>query len=410
MPDAGPKTAATAIFEEFLKRCERLTFRSDTWKRFTPDPAAFVAPKDTSAQLELLRKQFGDEALMASRIAVQVDGQWRVHAGLRPGKVVVAFSRFGAPGLDILTRRGCVSGRLPILAAMEDAWTRGTLNAQEPIDRTVFVCFSMADVVVLRALGLAATLAGSPGWIRAAHLRAMQNERAPRLVAVGWRPCSLVTEAGPAFEQFCRHLANFDTYLGETLENWSAWRPSRAQMDGIRFVLAQGEPDDIRAVFLDVVAHYELRAVADGSIDSEARSVDANTTLEPWRRLRELRSTHPDDAALRAEAWLEFEQRVERDFVAPAFRAALAEPDPARRDLLLSVAELARLRHPLAARLADRLLELFRTPPQTWHTAFPACELAVLLTITNRALAVHRELHRGPDRQGGSAWRRWSQK
>lgn len=399
-------TDRSAIYASVLKSCGRFKF-IDHWRRFQPDVNAFLAPKDSAATLEALKSEFGEDALIASRVAIR-DNQGKCHlsAGLQPGRILVGFGRGErAERIDLLTAAGCLSGELPLLAAQNDNWTSAALAASADHKPTLFVAFSIGDVAALRALGLAATLACRPERVRPQKL-AFLNSSDIRVVVLGWSPLVLTRSVSTAFRDFCAHIAGLETHLNAMIGDWSVWRPDDSAVESIRFALRCGERDDVRDQFLDVVDHYRPSAVVDGSIDVRPPEDEPGSLEEAWGNLRQLPDRSGYDLLVGVDAWKEYERRLDGEIITPLMRAARAEPDLQRRDLLLATAEITRIRHHVAVRISNDLLQLPHAPEGAWRSQLPVREIQVLLALTGQSVALLRELQRGKEqgRGWGSRW------
>ena len=113
---------------------------------------------DSSALINRL-KQFGRQKLLAAGVWREQPGKSAPAWGFprnRPGAWCLGLTGEDGRCYEVLTSAGCLSRReLPLTAMLRDA----TCRRQAADSFSLFVTFSLADLVVLRALGLPATTA-----------------------------------------------------------------------------------------------------------------------------------------------------------------------------------------------------------------------------------------------------------
>lgn len=247
---------AAAIYTAVFEACSRIRFSDAPWSRFAPDCDVRIAPKDLETLLPSLCAAFDETALIASRVAVRAgSGALQLSPGLRSGQIVIALRSAGSEtAVDLLTSTGCLSGALPIAAAVRDLEARPELLLRVAADRKLFVAFDLADVAVLRALGFAAALASPPAQMHASRLGCVSSESAPYMVVVGWSPRRLNTGAPRGLVPFCAHLHGLLEYLQADIGFWSVWMPTEYEVQAIRFALTHGDANAVlskrRATFL----------------------------------------------------------------------------------------------------------------------------------------------------------------
>src|SRR3989304_4340391 len=106
-----------------------------------------------------LEKEFPAEDLLTSGVARQADGKLALSPDLmadEPGFIVLHNDAGDA--FDVATAGGCLYGGAPALRMHLDRATKQALQAPDCpwMYDLMFGCFSMADTVLLRSLGLAA--------------------------------------------------------------------------------------------------------------------------------------------------------------------------------------------------------------------------------------------------------------
>lgn len=197
--------AFAAIYDCVIADCSPYEF-SGWWSRLRADAAAYRGPTDSAALLERLQRAFPLDTLQRSGVvrlgpsgAPELDPE--LHG---PDSALLALRAAGSNAvLDLMTSRGCIARRsLPAIAILRDARTAQLLQHRS---RPLCVSFSLPDVVLLRALGVPATLGTGLERLRRAGLKAFCRifdlGRGPRalLSARGNRPDLLIAgESLPA--------------------------------------------------------------------------------------------------------------------------------------------------------------------------------------------------------------------
>lgn len=416
------QTPNPAIYAQLLQHCTRYAFPQRPWSRHRTDLDAFVAPEDSADTLQALRKQFGDEPLLESGVAVLApDGTLQLAPSLAAGQALVAFRKSdGSPPFTILTAEGCINGAIPVLAACKDVFTRQALHRVQ----NLYVAFSVHDVIALRAVGLPATLIGPIERLsRAALVRvgksavlrvpqaspatagprpapapptqpfsgsggepvepnngASAHEQPLQLVLLCWSPAALTADASPELRSVCEHLSEFYR-LCVDIGEWVAWPVSQDSLKSIRFALTHGTVPEIGEALVNELVVHDVYDIVVGTVDPERPEASQQAV---WSRMRQLR---PRRTAERAELWKQYEQLIERDYLQPLENLARAQEDPHERNQILARAGVYRMTHTLSARLTEVLAELQDVPPARWKAVFPTPQLQAVLELVDRTLA-----------------------
>jgi hypothetical protein len=413
-----PPVPISLVYEQLLTGCPVLRF---------PEPWAFVPPgqdchatvADPPATLASLRATFDVAALeVAGVLDRSPEGQPRLHPNLcEPGGTIVAL-RAGPrlPPFELLTAAGCVSGRtVPVLAALADAFTQ---ERRRPLG-TIFAPVRIADVALLRALGLPATLGTGLSDPSVERLRALEAafvrpewrvagalQAGPVLAAAGltepfeatavaltvtlldW---SLVTlDAPPALclDRLRAQFGELQCHLGFACSWLSAWRSSPSLFEALRYRLRFQDVSLIRD-YLELSDEYwedlcpavleETSAQAHAGppvhfAEAQAAVVAllAATRGSPWRE---------DDLQ---RAILTYEGVSRRDLVLPLQQWALAHPDPVVRNLGTELATICTLLHRISPSLQETLADRLAYPWTSEGGAVPPQLLAQYLQLSAR--------------------------
>lgn len=152
---AGPPSA----YDRVLPYCERYQIVGPL--SFLPaDDNVLCGPRDPEAMWTALKAEFSEEYLTGAGIACRAeDGSLMLAPELSgPDRILVAL-RISERGhvFDLLTEAGCLSKRQrPVFAVCGD-WFADQPQLLE--QRDVLVAFTLMDLVIIRALGLRATIA-----------------------------------------------------------------------------------------------------------------------------------------------------------------------------------------------------------------------------------------------------------
>ncbi len=131
----------------------------EPWLPLPTDADVRGCPEDLARLWTDLEARFTPAALLRSGIAWETaPGRLQLSPALQAGgPLIFVRPKPRTLPIEVLTSQGCLSGRhLPVVAALNDDRTRMALAAGEGL---LLAASTLDDVIVLRALGLAATLA-----------------------------------------------------------------------------------------------------------------------------------------------------------------------------------------------------------------------------------------------------------
>ena len=150
--------ASRQIYELLYRFCPAYRL-SGEWKKRSADADVRACPMDPGSLLKQLSQRFPKSALLRAGVAREgPEGSLQLAAALESKGAPLVFLRPGPKQMpvEVLTRHGCLSGKhLPLIASLSDHRTVEALNGEEGY---LLVACSIEDVVVLRSLGIAATL------------------------------------------------------------------------------------------------------------------------------------------------------------------------------------------------------------------------------------------------------------
>lgn len=170
----------------------------------------------------------------------------------------------------------------------------------------------------------------------------------PHLTLVGWAPQALDAAEPEPFDGLRQHWADCRRHLGVGLEEVYVWRPTPDELAGFAFAAAHGSGRDLRRL---IAASSERSAAPFGWSPPPESLPPADVGAAVERLIASSRSRAP--AAMgRAEA--EYAQRLARDVLQPLIDLAAEVDCPIRGNALMLAAEMGRLVHQLAARIACR--------------------------------------------------------
>ena len=153
--DVGPD----CIYGELLHYCQRFRF-SGRITFLTPDENVYKCPEVPAAVLADLSANYSADRLVESGVADRTaDGALIIAPALSDPEGMFIALREPESGriVELLTEFGCLSGAdLPVFSVMADRFTRVAAGHHAG---DLFLAHSLSDVVMLRALDCAATLA-----------------------------------------------------------------------------------------------------------------------------------------------------------------------------------------------------------------------------------------------------------
>jgi hypothetical protein len=405
---APPGTSRGAVYERVLQLCPPYLF-PPPWDFLTADQDCRGPIRDTSAILSDLQVRFSEAELEEAGVLARApSGELQIAPALcNPVGGVVALRRSpGEAPFTLLTARGCLgSDALPVVAALEDAGTAARLAETE----VLYAAFRISDVVLLRAIGLPATLATGLHNASLPQLHALDEAFAapdpfaranpplpappsgetddeclgesadpaaqpvtaggdapqaappprPGLALVGWAPGSVGAEIPPPLRRTAGQLALVRQHLGLRLAGISLWRPPPRDMDNLRFRLNYREAESISELLREsaqVLGDFECLADPQGPEDVRpAASADLSAAqVELLARLADDRGQGRITDRVRA-ARHAYEELIERRLIAPLQTWALAHDNPVIRNVGFDLATGCRELHRMGPLLHEPL-------------------------------------------------------
>lgn len=411
MPSCESKSK---IIERFLALCQRSTDKPLGFLEMDED--VHVSPSDPADAVNALRAEIPLEDLLDSGLLAEEEGgSVSLAPPLAGGKsfIVLRDADTGQP-FELLTRAGCLAAdKLPVFEILRDGRTRQLL---EQSSEKLFVAFDLEDVLMLRACGLAATLAVGLDDLPPAcveqfnesfglkHLRKelspsheqipaaseAQAEAAPEeaggdptarstsgsghvqaepvratLVLLGWAPAELSGEPPAQLPATIEHLQQLERYMDADLINIELWNMDEESVARLRFIAAYGNS----TIFKNAL-HEEAEEIYDGIAGFGEESTSATEPPQDYTtalaRLHE--SGLSQSGALgpnpysSQSVWRDTRRLLDQQVVTPLRELALTTHNPLRRALLMGCADFSHLFHmqsilideQLSRRIADR--------------------------------------------------------
>ena len=364
-------------YEQLLARCQPLDVAALPGALPVAIDGAFQSPG--AAALEgLLDGDVPGDAWLASGVFENVETRTVAASLAEPGAPLIAL-RGEAKGAvtDILTQRGCLSGKLPALAMLADVSTRKLLKATS---HRVYFTFHIDDLITLRSWGIAAVPATglealSPDDWRKLSRRlglcdsndasASSSESMRRyfpknqldIVFVGWSPARLDRAEPVALGSVGRFWSQLENVLGVDLGSVGLWRPDESDADRLAFLQKFGEPQMLSAT---VFAQMDDLPALTGSFPCVPKKVEPVLTLQKAQELLIGAMTNPKATpaqigAAQAAFHVALDREVIQSLVDDANRTALPQ-DRTIKFLLASAVELAVMQVPrLFADIANGL-------------------------------------------------------
>jgi len=309
----------------------------------------FLSPADPIAAVRALVEKFGRDAVLAAGIGT-ADGE-----GVRPDpriadpEACLLPLRMGpeTPPYDVLTDKGSLTGRLPVLAGLRDFRTITGLDQHN--DGMVYLTFTIADALQLRRWGLAAAPAyglecvEGHEFIEFARLAGLveaesesEESKGTYFLFVGWQPARWTSEPADGLKQVAEHFKKLDrnTFDAGDLRVWS---PSSDRLSAWAPLLATDKL---------------LRDAFKSSVDYDNRLLVPRPAPPPKPHVKfrdALASLHDaqfgnDPKSVRL-AELDYHDAVRREFISPLLETAANISDPMHRGLVAIQAMLIQQVH-----------------------------------------------------------------
>jgi hypothetical protein len=447
------------IFDALLALGERFEFAGEL-AFIKPVKGACRSPADPPQALAVLVEKFGESALIEAGVAV------RSHAGLlqfspalaRPGTpFVVLYGDADNQPYCLVTSAGCLGhDSPPLFAALEDRHT--TVCRRKSENGCIYVCATIDDVILLRSLGLAATIVTGltePNWKvfqvlgrqfsdglsdqyddeESDNIGTVAGVQPPRDVPeLNWND---ISEEDIEAEALSPDTAGEDDEddedefgLDELSITFVAWSPSRLEL-GMPSCIADAEK-----YCRDLDANFEmflrmgtwLPTEADLALLKFAIALKTTKLLKKKMLLSFRNSCYSplkgklprapslpvdygdavgrllgpaaDDKAMIPSPdkphalWQCAQQLLERDVVQPIVNQALRTPDRIEGTLTLGLAELSRIFHTQGLLLGKKLSQAVATKGADGLAEVPSDGIKQFLALAGRMQSMAGEIYR----------------
>jgi len=382
-----------AVYQRVLEHCSSFTW-PEAWNFLKSDGDCYGPVSDPENTLLNLRDEFGDAVLEeAGVVGRQCHGATYLRPSLtnNEGALIALRERPQENPFDILTACGCLSGSTPAaLTALRDSRTLAQLEETE----VLYTTFRISEVVLLRALGLPATLAvgihkagphqlrvldekfgeqnpfasagdrallmaadpGTPRKHPAVYYAAAQGEPVtpgyslnPTLALLAWSPWLVTDHIPPMVGRTTRFLVSARQHLGLHFPGIWVWRPSPEELANLKFRMKFRDRRLIKELIeestnaLDDFGRFSDSRNLEGvgttqAIDFISAQADLLITLAEGRS--QGRMSNRVQAARRT-----YDALVESELIAPLQAWALESQDPVIRALGVAVSDVCRHLH-----------------------------------------------------------------
>jgi hypothetical protein len=352
-------------------------------------------PSDDSLR-RVLEEEFGADQLREAGVFDElVSGYPDFPLGLTDAGPLVALRKDSGTIFDVVTPLGCLSGEVTLLQMLRDARTRALADAGEGM---IFAADSLADVAVLRGLGLAAVpmvglecldysglrkIAAAFGGGCVGHKgdqpvklppecfepepNGTSDNRKRRVIP---RSLTLVThslvrpslEIAAGFRTVASHLARFQRYMDADIWDLFVWWPTEDELLGLRYCIEIGALGEARLRVLDNEELKDLKIFIDPGRTPARRDAPAGlpAVLGRVREDRAKRRRSPSEERHYQASLDEYERVVDRDLIASLVEQALEIPCPVAQNQGIILAETFRIIHQQAPAIEDDLAEMRR--------------------------------------------------
>jgi hypothetical protein len=371
---------ANDLLAEFGSLCELPA----KWSWLEPDSDC-LRLADPGAALQSLIAEFPREALVAARVAVEdPEGNLQLNRALvTDGEpFIVLWHYVGRACWDVVTAEGCLAGAFPVLQMTSDEKVYRAVQGSS--DKSIYGCFSLVDLRILRSLGVAAVLATKLGKLSGSGLDRLlrlvggraepkalrrlslplrdndlndssSNPWAVRLVLVAASLTRATAEIPGDLINAALHLAGAERHLGLHFPQVQVWYPTSQELDCLEYCRRVHLPEALRDFFHDKEREYHpLAAFQEGRPPALPTSADRyHGLLNELRRVAQEPYAEDYQQTKRRTARVSFHGFVERHFVRPAVEQAMKTDDPQERILLVQLADDTRQYYRIMAAIAE---------------------------------------------------------
>ncbi|MEI8374220.1 MAG: hypothetical protein WCJ35_15465 [Planctomycetota bacterium] len=364
-----------SIYGQTLSQCPKYD-HDGLWKT-SPVPGNIRRPpQDPAAVLADLQARYSDAALQESGVATMgPDGDVQLDPALCDANTAIIALRKTPQQdpYDLLTDRGGIAnGEMPLCASLKDGQIKKMLKAS---DSVLYAACSSADAVALLSLGIPTTLINGMAQLSGNYLEdffrcfklgksatqkheiaVMDEEPPPHVVVVGWSPATLSLEEPEDVVKIVSHFSGIERHLGICLENFSLWKPTQGELDGIVFRLEHTDRQAVKAAISESLTSCRKSLVPPWTADDVP--TDLATAIQRLHKLVSCSNRSADDER---RAWKRVSQLIQSETTAPWFEQLEGAEDAAERNLLMLGATTSQMSHMQSIQL---LLKLTTSPNQ----------------------------------------------
>lgn len=404
---------------------------------------------DAAAVTSALLQKFKVERLIAAKVLVDTpDGARQLNPKVTADGGRMVFLRdVHGDCFDVVCARGCLSDEVPIFSMLEDCAMRDAVAASCD---TVYLASSLKDLILLRSVGVSASLATDLNRLTPRGLSNLVQVMDAGPLAFGelrefsariiteydrqkskerYDPTSCLQEstiASPRFSliliagslheqncalpamvpQICRFLTDAARYLGCDWFDFHVWRPSAEQMIELDFRIQQQTGRLIRNFVLAERSYASLEDYVDPngpatpSPASKYYTAMSNyfTCLKNGNHL-----VNREDARVLHEAENAYHEAADNLIIQPLVEEAMRASRPAVRSLGIQLAQVARQLQEMMPRVGRQMirdLENWEVDVDPSKPKRPPHK--TLMELTNLSIKLVREMRR----ERGSGWGR----
>lgn len=392
-----------------------------------------------------LLEKFNVDQLVAAKVLVgAADGAQRLNPKLSADGGWLVFLRdVNGECFDVVCARGCLSGQVPIFSMLEDGAMRDAAAASA---NTICLASSVLDLILLRSLGIPASLAtglsrltfrglaklirvmdGGPlsyGELDSFGMKILpeydcHDELDPDGACLGeplhiFPTFDLILIAGSLHQRnrevptnvprICRFLTDAARYLRCDWLDFFVWRPSVDELAELDFRLQRRES---RLICNFVLAERQCDLLADYvDPNGPATPSPASKLSAAWSKYCEclkVGSHNGDDARRLREAENSYRQAIDDFIIQPQLTEALRSTKPAIRSLGVQLAHVAQQLHEMMPKVSmqmSREVANWESVAAQAEQKYPAHKMVT--ELSHLMVKLVRELRR----ERGSGWGR----
>jgi hypothetical protein len=403
---------------EFLVGQGTPSVLSGPWQNLTCHPGFFDLSGDAATRLSSLQSTFTPENLVKAGVA-QYDELGNVTLVPLLAQdacwVLALRKKADTKPFELLINGQGISGKsFPWRAVMTDYRVKRMLESGH---RQLVIAMSPADLAVLWTLGVAATTAAGLQDIGGRQLDSLcqalgiprtpisaedstdvePSERAETtsedgasdaipLVVADWSISTLDRTKASAAAEIVSHFRALHKFLEFAIFDFGIWNPSPEDIECLTFCVRYGSAHDVFNILRKQLESCESILETAGPVgELPATAAEAAAT---WFSA----DTNKANERQRAAVWNQWCQLQEIEVAQPLLQLSRNASDPIRRNLINTLASISRVFHAQAMAVADHFKTAVRNRGGNGHGALPEAELQQLLVLTDRTLAITREL------------------